>query len=166
MTYAQKYITPPALDNLIMESDGENLTGLHFCNEKYSPSFTFFLDSNIPIFDETRHWLDIYFSGKEPNFLPKFTIKNATTFRMEVLRLLEEIPFGKTITYSALAAQIAQKHNIKKMSAQAVGGAVGWNPICIIIPCHRVIGVGGKIVGYGGGVQNKIKLLELEKKTK
>ena len=72
------------------------------------------------------------------------------------------IPFGKTMTYGDIARQIAPKHGILKMSAQAVGGAVGWNPICIIIPCHRVMGADGKLTGYGGGIKNKISLLSLE----
>ena len=75
---------------------------------------------------------------------------------------MKGIPYGKTVTYGEIARRIAQKHGIAKMSAQAVGGAVGWNPVCLIVPCHRVMGTKGKITGYGGGIQNKIALLELE----
>ena len=159
MPYTQTYHTPPQFDDLIMESDGELLTGLYFANNNYIPKTENIAENNLPIFDETRRWLDEYFSGKQPKFFPKFCIKNATNFRQKVLEILLKIPYGATVSYGEIAAQISHK-----MSAQAGGGAVGWNPICIIIPCHRVIGVGGKMVGYGGGMKNKIALLELEKK--
>ena len=159
MPYIQTYYTPPQFDDLIIESDGELLTGLHFANDNYIPKSQKNIENNLPIFDETRRWLDKYFSGKQPNFLPKFRIVNATNFRQKVLEILLKIPYGDTTTYGQIAAQISPK-----MSAQAVGGAVGRNPICIIIPCHRVIGVSGKMVGYGGGMKNKIALLNLEKK--
>jgi len=159
MPYAQTYPTPPQFDDLIMESDGELLTGLHFANENYVPNIQNISENNLPIFDETRRWLDDYFSGKQPDFLPKFHIKNATIFRQKVLEILLKIPYGKTTTYGEIAAKFSSK-----MSAQAIGGAVGWNPICIIIPCHRVIGTNGKMVGYGGGMKNKVELLKLEKK--
>lgn len=97
------------------------------------------------------------------NFLPPYKIYNMTPFREMVIDILKKIPYGKSVTYNDIAREIVKKRGIKKMSAQAVGGAVGWNPICIIIPCHRVIGSGGSLVGYGGGLENKIKLLKLEK---
>ena len=158
MPYTQTYRTPPQFDDLIIVSDGELLTGLHFANDNYIPKSQNFIENNLPIFDETRRWLDDYFSGKLPDFLPKFRIENATNFRQKVLDILLKIPYGATVSYGQIAAQISSK-----MSAQAVGGAVGWNPICIIIPCHRVIGVSGKMVGYGGGMKNKVELLKLEK---
>ena len=158
MPYTQTYSTPPQFDDLIMESDGELLTGLHFANDNYIPKAENISENNLPIFDETRRWLDEYFRGKQPKFFPKFCIKNATNFRQKVLEILLKIPYGATVSYGEIAAQISPK-----MSAQAVGGAVGWNPICIIIPCHRVIGADGKMVGYGGGIKNKIALLGLEK---
>ena len=158
MPYTKTYPTPSQFDDLIMESDGELLTGLHFANDNYIPKSQNFIENNLPILDETRHWLDKYFSGKLPDFLPKFRIENATNFRQKVLEILLKIPYGSTITYGQIATQISPK-----MSAQAVGGAVGWNPICIIIPCHRVIGANSQLTGYGGGLQNKIELLKLEK---
>ena len=158
MPYVQTYPTPPQFDDLIMESDGEVLTGLHFANDNYIPKTENISEINLPIFDETRSWLDEYFSGKLPDFLPKFRIENATNFRQKVLEILLKIPYGSTITYGEIAAKFSSK-----MSAQAVGGAVGWNPICIIIPCHRVIGANSQLTGYGGGLQNKIELLKLEK---
>lgn len=119
-------------------------------------------EKNLPIFEETCKWLDIYFSGKNPNFTPKYKIKGTTEFRQEVIDIMNTIPYGKTITYNDIAKRIAKEKNIEKMSAQAVGGAVGWNPICIIIPCHRVVGTSGSLTGYGGGMNNKISLLKLE----
>lgn len=158
MTFTSIYTTPAAFDNLLLISDGEVLTGLHFiksCNAVKSCNA-------LPVFKDVSHWLDIYFSGREPDFTLDFRIDNATPFRKDVLEILRQIPFGKTVTYGDIAAQIAKKHGIEKMSAQAVGGAVGWNPIGIIIPCHRVVGAGSKLVGYGGGIENKMALLKLE----
>ena len=158
MTFTSIYTTPAAFDNLLLTSDGEVLTGAHFVKSgnAVKPS------NALPVFKDVSRWLDIYFSGREPDFTPDFRIDNATPFRKDVLEILQEIPFGRTVTYGDIAAQIAKKHGIEKMSAQAVGGAVGWNPIGIIIPCHRVVGVGNKLVGYGGGIENKIALLKLE----
>lgn len=117
----------------------------------------------MPIFDKTSKWLDTYFSVQEPDFTPEYKIENLTPFRKQVIDIMNKIPYGKTITYNDIAKEIAKSKGIEKMSAQAVGGAVGWNPICIIIPCHRVVGTNGSLVGYGGGINNKIKLLEIEK---
>jgi len=158
MTFTSIYTTPAAFDNLLLTSDGEVLTGVHFVKSGYAVK-----SSNVlPVFKDVSRWLDIYFSGREPDFTPDFRIDNATPFRKDVLEILRQIPFGKTVTYGDIAAQIAKKRGIEKMSAQAVGGAVGWNPIGIIIPCHRVVGAGNKLVGYGGGIENKIALLKLE----
>ena len=117
----------------------------------------------MSVFDKTSKWLDTYFSGQEPDFTPEYKIENLTPFRKQVIDIMNKIPYGKTITYNDIAKEIAKSKGIEKMSAQAVGGAVGWNPICIIIPCHRVVGTNGSLVGYGGGINNKIKLLEIEK---
>lgn len=152
------YITPDGFDNLLLQSDGVFLTGLHFVT---SPSILP-IPSIPPILKETIHWLDTYFSGHQPDFTPAYKIENITPFRKEVIEILNKIPFRKTVTYGEIASEIAQNRNIPKMSAQAVGNAVGWNPICIIIPCHRVIGSNGDLVGYGGGIQNKKALLKLE----
>ena len=121
-----------------------------------------FEEKDLPIFDETSRWLDIYFRGKNPDFTPKYKIENLTPFRSQVIDIMNKIPYGKTVTYNDIAKEIAQNRGIEKMSAQAVGGAVGWNPICIIVPCHRVVGTNGSLTGYGGGIQNKVKLLEIE----
>lgn len=163
MIYRNYYKTPEAFSNMIMTSDGEYLTGLWFeksCEEyEYMTEYE---ERELSVFDETVKWLDIYFSGEEPEFTPKYKIHNLTSFRKEVLDSMLDIPYGKTTTYGEIAKGIAKAHGIDRMSAQAVGGAVGWNPICIIIPCHRVMGANGKLTGYGGGIENKIALLKLE----
>lgn len=163
MIYQSIYRTPEGFSDLCMCSDGEYLTRLQFedsrnvemlcqpCAEKI-----------LPIFEETNKWLDCYFRGEIPDFTPKYRIEELTPFRKEVLDILNTIPYGQTLTYGDIARKIAENRGMKRMSAQAVGGAVGWNPICIIIPCHRVIGSGGKLTGYGGGMNNKVALLKLE----
>ena len=108
---------------------------------------------------------DICFAGKIPNFAPKYRLENATSFRKSVLEKLVKIPYGKTTTYGEISKEIAKVKGLSKMSAQAVVGAVGWNSICLIIPCHRVIGSSGQLVGYGGGIKNKEELLKLEKRS-
>lgn len=152
------------LGKIILQSDGEFLTGLGFASAMQNFSSDDFTEKNLPVFDDTANWLDIYFSGSCPDFTPRYKIYGLTPFRKTVIDILNTIPFGETVTYNDIAKQIAAMRGIKKMSAQAVGGAVGWNPICIIIPCHRVIGSDGSLTGYGGGIENKKKLLEIEKR--
>jgi len=159
MIFKSKYITPDGFDDIVMESDGNFLTGLRFEQCKSG----FYEAENQSVFAETCRWLDIYFSGRQPNWLPEYKIEFPSPFRKEVLEETSKIPFGKTMTYGEIAQRIANLRGIAKMSAQAVGGALGWNPLCIIIPCHRVIGANGKLTGYGGGIKNKAALLELEK---
>ncbi len=164
MIYKYKYQTPDGFSGMLMNSDGKYLTGLWFENSKDMLKHEINCEEkNLPVFEQTTKWLDIYFSGKEPDFIPEYIINNLTPFRKEVLDIINTIPFGKTLTYNDIAKTIAQKRGIEKMSAQAVGGAVGFNPICIIIPCHRVVGTNGSLTGYGGGIKNKIGLLTLEK---
>lgn len=162
MTYKCKYKTPSAFDDMIMISDGEYLTGLYFESSKDKHDVNC-EDINLPIFKSTSKWLDIYFSGKIPNFTPKYKIENLSLFRSQVIDIMNSIPFGSTISYNDIAKIIATNRKQNKMSAQAVGGAVGWNPICIIIPCHRVVGSNGNLTGYSGGIKNKIALLAHEK---
>ena len=157
------YITPSNFDNLLLVSDGDLLTGLHFIgSQKTEELMQVGEKSDLPIFRETQRWLDSYFSGRQPDFSPRYRLDNVTPFRQEVSDIMCTIPFGQTMTYGEIAMQIARRHGMRRMSAQAVGGAVGWNPICLIIPCHRVMGAGGQLTGYGGGINNKIALLELE----
>lgn len=153
------------LGGITMASDGEKLMGLWFDGQKYFADTIGkdYIEENLPIFKETSTWLDIYFGGKIPDFTPELSIKNTTIFQKEVLDILLSIPYGETITYGEIAEKIARNRGVAKMSAQAIGGAVGHNPISIIIPCHRVIGTNGKLTGYAGGIDKKIKLLTLEK---
>ena len=162
MQYISHYQSP--LGGILLAADDTGLTGLWFEGQKY---FALYLDKEheekeIPLFNEAKRWLDIYFSGKEPDFtLPlHFT---GTEFQNEVWEILYSIPYGKTMTYGEIAGQIAARRGISHMSAQAVGGAVGHNEISIIVPCHRVVGANGSLTGYAGGIEKKIALLEQEK---
>lgn len=163
MTSIWRYKTPGGFSDLLMNSDGEFLTGLWFEGSRdVSKHTTLCEEKELPVFRETCHWLDIYFAGKNPDFTPRYKISGLTPFRQEVIEIMKTIPYGETITYGEIAAIIAKKRGLVRMSSQAVGGAVGWNPIGIIIPCHRVIGANGSLTGYGGGIANKIALLAHE----
>ena len=164
MTYKQIYNTPSNFSDMIMISDGKYLTGLYFINSTTLTKFDLqtLEEKNLPIFEQTKKWLDIYFTGKDPEFRPELKIEKSTQFRDCVVSLISSIAYGKTKTYGDLANIIATNKHIEKMSCQAVGNAVGWNPICIIIPCHRVVGKNGNLTGYSGGMENKIQLLKLE----
>lgn len=163
MIYKYYYKTPEGFSDILMNSDGEYLTGLWFNNSRDEAKHTLSCEEKmLPIFKETIKWLDVYFSGKNPDFTPKYKIANLTEFRKEVIDIMLEIPFGEVKTYGEIAEIIAKRHGIEKMSSRAVGGAVGWNPICIIIPCHRVVGSNNSLTGYGGGIANKVSLLKLE----
>ena len=129
-----------------------------FCANKQSG---YFEERNLAVFDQTKRWLDLYFSGREPGFTPALN-PAGSAFRRAVWEILLKIPYGKTTTYGQIAREIAAARGLAKMSAQAVGGAVGHNEISIIIPCHRVIGAHGSLTGYAGGIDRKIKLLQLE----
>lgn len=139
------------LGKIFIESDGEFLNGLwfeySFDEKKLEKRLKDFevqqIDiksaASVPVIKETCGWLDIYFAGKNPSFSPKFKIENLTPFRSQVVKEMCKIPYGKTVSYSEIARNITAANGIPRMSAQAVGGAVGWNPICIIVPCHRVV---------------------------
>lgn len=160
MNYIYKYNSP--LVPLTVASDGNTIIGLWFEGQKYyadTPGADF-EEKDLPIFELARKWLDVYFTGKEPEFSLPISM-NSSPFRMKVWEILKEIPYGKTVTYGEIA-RIIEKESGKRVSAQAVGGAVGHNPISIIVPCHRVIGAHGKLTGYAGGVDIKLRLLELE----
>ena len=162
MEYIHHYMSP--LGGITIASDGEVLTGLWFDGQKYFEANLLeeHEEKRLEIFDITDKWLDIYFSGKEPDFTPPVSMKT-TEFRKKVWEILLTIPYGKTMTYGEIAEKIAKDSGKAKMSAQAVGGAVGHNSISLIIPCHRVIGANGSLTGYAGGIEKKKKLLELEK---
>ncbi len=161
MVYVSKYNS--RLGKIFIASDGNFLTGLWFNGQKY------FAD-NLPeefeykeleIFNLTKKWLDEYFSGEKPNFIPPISMENISSFRKRVLEIMLEIPYGQTSTYGKIAKQIENETG-KRASAQAVGGAVGRNSISLIIPCHRVVGTNGSLTGYAGGIDKKIELLKIE----
>lgn len=161
MQYTSRYASP--LGGILLAADDQGLTGLWFEGQKY---FALYLDKaheerEIPLFADVKRWLDVYFSGREPDFMPPLHF-TGTPFQNEVWHILCAIPYGQTTTYGAIAAQVAKSHGLAHMSAQAVGGAVGHNEISIIVPCHRVVGAGGSLTGYAGGIDKKIRLLALE----
>lgn len=162
MVYTYHYNSP--LGGITMASEEEALIGLWFDGQKYfADSITEeYTEKSLPIFDETAKWLGIYFGGKEPDFTPPLMMKT-TPFRKAVWEVMLTIPYGKTMTYGEIANKIAEKKGIAKMSAQAVGGAVGHNSISLIIPCHRVVATNGSLTGYAGGIDKKVQLLKLEK---
>ena len=162
MRYKYVYQTPRGFDNLILQSDGTYLTALCFDCSRDIKKLCGGASENPSVFSDAVKWLDIYFHGEIPPFTPKYRIDSLTPFRSRVTDIMLKIPYGKTVTYKNIADEIAREKGIEKMSAQAVGGAVGFNPICIIVPCHRVIGTNGKLTGYGGGIKNKEMLLKLE----
>ncbi|MCD8131444.1 MAG: methylated-DNA--[protein]-cysteine S-methyltransferase [Lachnospiraceae bacterium] len=162
MLYTYSYSSP--LGELTLAANGQALTGLWFVGQKYYAD-TLKGDHEekfLPIFDQTFGWLDVYFSGKEPDFMPPLAL-NGSPFQMAVWEILKGIPYGRTMTYGEIAAKVAGQRGIAKMSARAVGGAVGHNPASIIVPCHRVVGADGSLTGYAGGIDRKVELLKLEK---
>lgn len=161
MECVHHYVSP--LGGITAASDGSALTGLWFDGQRYFADTLSdkYEEKNLPVFEQTDRWLDIYFSGKAPDFTPPLLIKT-TEFRRAVWEILMTIPFGQTMTYGEISEKISSQRGIAKMSAQAVGGAVGHNSISLIIPCHRVVGKNGSLTGYAGGIDKKLKLLELE----
>ena len=151
------------LGGILLAADEIGLTGLWFEGQKY---FGLYLDKEheereLPVFEQAKQWLDVYFSGREPDFkVPLHFI--GTDFQKEVWEILYSIPYGQTTTYGEIAKQLAAKRGLKHMSAQAVGGAVSHNEISILVPCHRVVGTNGSLTGYAGGIDKKIALLKLE----
>lgn len=146
MTYTQHYDSP--LGGILLAADEEGLTGLWFDGQKYFARTLpkEYAESETPVLCEAKRWLDIYFSGREPDFTPPLH-PVGSAFQQAVWALLLEIPYGETTTYGALARKLAEKQGLTHMSAQAVGGAVGHNPISLMIPCHRVVGTNGSLTG-------------------
>lgn len=161
MNYYFEYKSPIGI--LIAVSDGESLTWLGVKGQKHFPYVLEEVGAeiNLPIFIEVRRWLDIYFGGENPPFTP-LLCPQGSSFRQKIWKILCNIPYGEVVTYGDIAKLIAKQSGKDKMSAQAVGGAVGHNPISIIIPCHRVVGAGGNLTGFASGIDRKIKLLEQE----
>ena len=157
MYYSTDYSSP--IGEMLIVSDGEAVVGLWFYGQKH---FRANIEKTIqkddlPIFEEVSRFLDDYFRGVNP--MINFSLRPiGSEFRMKVWKILAEIPYGETMTYGEIASRISPE-----MSAQAVGGAVGHNPISILIPCHRVLGANGKLTGYAAGLDKKIELLKIEK---
>ena len=149
---------------LTLASDGESLSGLWLEGQKYFGAALGPLEirEELPVFHRARAWLDHYFAGTRPDPAALPLAPVGSEFRQETWRLLLRIPYGQVTTYGALAGELARRLGRPRMSAQAVGGAVGHNPISIIIPCHRVVGADGSLTGYAGGVEIKRRLLEWE----
>ncbi len=161
MQYTNKYRSP--LGEITLASDGDHLTGLWFDGQKYFAATlpAEHQEKEPEIFGLTRKWLDNYFQGKIPGFTPPIHLED-TPFRLAVWDLLSKIPYGEVVTYKDLAREIARQKSVPSMSTQAIGGAVGHNPISIIIPCHRVVGSDGSLTGYAGGIDKKRSLLAIE----
>jgi len=165
--FTRRYPSP--LGEIFLASDGDALTGLWFDGQRFFPKETF--EENCPkeiaprerqIFSETKLWLDTFFNGNAPNFTPHLNLRG-TNFQCAAWEILLKIPFGKTTTYGNVAKILAAQNSGAKVSARAVGNAVGRNPISIIVPCHRVIGANASLGGYAAGLDKKIALLTLEK---
>lgn len=161
ISYIHYYNSP--LGRITLASNGNALTGLWFDGQKYFGSTLAkeYIPKDLPVFGQASHWLDIYFSGKSPGFTPLVSL-NTTPFRKSVWEIMLKIPFGQTMSYKEIALKIAEQNGLGHMSAHAVGGAVAHNPVSLIIPCHRVIGSNGNLTGYAGGIDKKIKLLDME----
>lgn len=160
--FTRHYDSP--MGRILLAADEIGLRGLWFDGQKYFardlPEKR--IEQETHALAEARRWLDVYFTGKEPDFLPPLH-PIGSAFRQAVWTALLQIPYGHTTTYGEIARQLAGTAGLSQMSAQAVGGAVGHNEISIIIPCHRVVGTSGSLTGYAGGIERKVKLLELER---
>ncbi|SHK71621.1 methylated-DNA--[protein]-cysteine S-methyltransferase [Desulforamulus aeronauticus] len=163
MYYSTTY--PSLVGTITLACDGKNLVGLWVAGQKYHGDTipeAMLENNDMPIFDAAKKWLDRYFAGERPDISELPLAPIGSEFRQGVWDILCEIPYGKVITYGDISKRMAAKMNKESMSSQAVGGAVGHNPISIIIPCHRVVGSNGSLTGYAGGIHTKVKLLELE----
>lgn len=167
--YTWYYHSP--LGGITLGSDGTALAGLWFNGQKRygnpfpaltSAAVSCQFETRLPVFGETCRWLDSYFRGEIPDFTPPLAL-HGSDFRQAVWKILLEIPCGQTVTYGWIAGRLAAAHGGGRMSAQAVGGAVGHNPVSLIVPCHRVVGAGGNLTGYAGGLDRKTWLLAHEK---
>lgn len=163
MLYKTYYLSP--LGKILLISDEEKLKAVELETQRFHDKSVKeqTIIEEIPILKDVEKWLDDYFKGEKVSCKTLPLAPEGSEFRKAVWEILCDIPYGKTVTYGEIARQIARQKGISSMSAQAVGNAVGHNPISIIIPCHRVVGSNGSLIGYGGGIQNKVKLLTLEK---
>ena len=152
------------LGRILLTGEDGALTGLRFEGQRHSPPAGACPPGDLPVFGETARWLDIYFRGGIPDFTPALKLKG-TPFQRRVWEILRTIPYGETVTYGEIARRIAGERGTEKMSARAVGGAAGRNPVALIVPCHRVVGADGSMTGYAGGTERKIRLLQMERET-
>ena len=162
MLYYKKVASP--LGEITLRSDGEALTGLWFADDKHygAKDIAGAALADLDVFMQAEAWLAEYFAGREPKVSVPLKLQGSE-FQMQVWRLLQDIPYGRLVTYGDIAKKIAAQKGVARMSAQAVGGAVGHNSVSLIIPCHRVVGTNGSLTGYAGGIDKKVRLLELEK---
>ena len=160
MQYTNHYDSP--LGGILLACDETGLTGLWFDEQKYFAAGLIpeHAEKPHPHFEQAKRWLDIYFSGRKPKSMPRLS-PVGSPFRLAVWRILLDIPWGQVVTYGDIAHRLEAERG-GRVSAQAVGGAVGHNPLSLMIPCHRVIGAGGNLIGYAGGLPRKRYLLELE----
>lgn len=158
--YTWHYDSP--LGRMTLESDGMSLIGLRFDGQNRFGTGGLVTGSSLPVFEETCRWLDCYFRGDIPDFTPALTL-HGSDFQQTVWKILLEIPYGQTVTYGWIAGRLAAERGSGRMSAQAVGGAVGRNPVALIVPCHRVVGAGGRLTGYAAGLDRKAWLLAHER---
>ena len=156
--YIQYYPDTPVGD-LALTADEVGLTGLWLGRKDFAAEE--FEEKDLRVFRQAREWLDAYFAGREPETEVPLHM-TGSDFRKRVWEKIREIPYGRTVTYGEIAKSLEAENGGKRVSAQAVGGAVGRNPVPVIVPCHRVMGAGGNLTGYGGGIGRKIALLKLE----
>ena len=163
MLYQTHYDSP--VGELVIAGDGEQIVGLWMRGQKYfygTLSEQPVENDTIPVLHTAKQWLDRYFAGEQPDSAELPLAPNGSAFRQSVWRSLRAIPYGQTTTYGEIAKALAAEQGVERMSAQAVGGAVAHNPLCIFIPCHRVVGTNGSLTGYAGGLKKKIWLLQHE----
>lgn len=164
MYYSAKYRSPIGLITLVSD-DTDNIVAVWMEGQKYygdSVRGEIIEQENVPALRKASKWLDRYFAGERPDIDELLLAPNGGEFRQQVWEILRNIPYGEVVTYGDIAKEIAKKQGKKEMSAQAVGGAVGHNPISIIVPCHRVVGSNKSLTGFSGGISKKMKLLQHE----
>lgn len=161
MQYTSNYSSP--LGNILLSADDEGLTGLWFFGQQRFASTLGVArgERETAAIQKAKAWLDEYFAGRAPGaFVPLHL--TGTAFQLAVWRTLCLIPYGKTVSYGEIARRVEELRGGGIVSARAVGGAVGRNPVSIIVPCHRVVGANGRLTGYAGGIERKAALLKLE----